>query len=45
MGEDYSVEEVMVDIKVEAGQVEELRRTVQDATKGAGSVEELKEEK
>lgn len=40
VGEDYTAEEVMVDVKVEASQVEGLRQQLQDATKGAGRLEE-----
>ena len=40
MREDYTAEEVMVDVKVEASQVEGLRQQLQDATKGAGKLEE-----
>jgi hypothetical protein len=39
VGEDYTAEEVMVDVKVEASQVEGLRQQLQDATKGAGRLE------
>jgi len=42
MGEDYTAEEVMVDVKVEASQVEGLRQQLQDATKGEGRLEERK---
>ena len=41
VGEDYTAEEVMVDVKVEASQVEGLRQQLQDATKGARRLEEM----
>lgn len=45
VGEDYTAEEVMVDVKVEASQVEGLRQQLQDATKGAGRLEEKADRK
>lgn len=42
MGEEYTAEEVMVDVKVDASQVEGLRQQLQDATKGEGRLEERK---
>ena len=41
LGEDYTEGEVLVEVKVERGQIEEVRQQLQDATKGAGTVEEL----